>query len=60
VQTCCYQAPACGCEAAPACGCEATAPCGCGGEATPIESAPAMEGAAPEAAPEAPSSDVST
>jgi hypothetical protein len=50
VQTCCYQAPACGCEAA--------APCGCGGEAAPMiieEGAPA-----PEAAPEAPSSDSTT
>lgn len=44
VQTCSYEA-SCGCEAA-------SAPCGCQG-ATPIESAPA-EGAAPEAAPEAP------
>ncbi len=49
-------APACGCEAAPACGCEAAAPCGCGGES----SAPMIEGAAPEAAPEAPSSDSTT
>jgi hypothetical protein len=59
VETCSYQAP-CGCEAAPACGCEASAPCGCGASApcgcgaTPIESAPMMEGGAPEAAPEAP------
>lgn len=45
----------CGCEAAPACGCEAAAPCGCGGEAAPM-----IEGAAPEAAPEAPSSDSTT
>jgi hypothetical protein len=45
----------CGCEA-PACGCEASAPCGCGGEAAPM----IEEGAAPEAAPSAPSSDSST
>ena len=42
----------CGCSApVSTCGCEASAPCGCGGEM-----APAIEGgAAPEAAPEAPS-----
>jgi hypothetical protein len=52
---CCVQT--CGCETAPSCGCEAAAPCGCGGEIA----APALEeGAAPEAAPEAPSADPST
>jgi hypothetical protein len=50
---CCVQT--CGCEA-PACGCEAAAPCGCGGDI----SAPALDGGAPEAAPEAPSADPST
>lgn len=52
---CCVET--CGCEtAAPACGCEAAPACGCGGEVA----APALDGAAPEAAPEAPSADPST
>lgn len=60
VQTCSHQAPACGCEVPAACGSAAcgSAPCGC--EGTVIESAPAFEGAAPEAAPEAPVSDSTT